>query len=198
MHIARFLAIASVLIAGCTSSGGSTPELSAANGKGEPPAGAAADRTVSLKILDYQGLLDLIASHKGKVVVMDAWSTSCAPCIKEFPKLVALHHKFGPDRVACISLSFDYEGIGRPEDVSGPVLDFLRKMGATFDNLLSSEESTELYAKLELAAIPAVFVYDQNGQLRKRFDNAQGGKPFTYDDVERLVADMVVASQERS
>ena len=39
---------------------------------------------VQLKILDFAGLQRLIASHRGQVVVVDAWSTSCPPCVAEF------------------------------------------------------------------------------------------------------------------
>ena len=75
-----------------------------------PPAATAAE--IELQILDFEAIQKLIASKKGKVVVVDAWSTSCPPCMKEFPHLVALHKKHNPEDLAYISLSFDYEGIG--------------------------------------------------------------------------------------
>ena len=61
-------------------------------------ASAPATDDVKLSIESYQGILDTIAAHKGKVVVMDAWSTSCPPCIKEFHNLVELHKQYGPTR----------------------------------------------------------------------------------------------------
>ncbi len=51
-----------------------------------------------------------VAAHKGKVVVLDAWATSCPACVEEFPGLVALHKKHG-DKVVCMSISCDYLGI---------------------------------------------------------------------------------------
>jgi len=149
---------------------------------------------VDLKILDFDGIQKLIESHRGKVVVMDAWSTSCKPCLEEFHNLVELHQKYGPDRVACISLSFDYEGIGKPEEQRERVLKFLREQGATFDNVLSSEESDALYRKFKLASIPAVFVYDRDGRLVKRFDNEKAkskADAFSYAQVKKLVADLL-------
>lgn len=151
---------------------------------------------VELQILDWEGLQQLIASHRGKVVVLDCWSTSCAPCIKEFPNLVALQNQHAREDLACISLSFDYEGIGQPEDQRARVLDFLQKQHATFDNVLSSLDSDALTARLDIPSIPAVFVYDRDGRLQKRFDNrhaSRTGGPFTYEQVaavvERLLAD---------
>ncbi len=147
-----------------------------------------------MKILDYDGIQRLIASHRGKVVVMDAWSTSCLPCLKEFPHLVELQERIGREKLACISLSFDFEGIGKPEEQSPKVLKFLRSKKAAFDNVLSSDESDELYKKFKLAAIPAVFVYDRTGKLRKRFDNEDAkteAEAFTYEQVETLVNELL-------
>ena len=130
---------------------------------------------------------------------MDAWSTSCAPCLAEFHNLVELHNEHGAKNVACISLSFDYEGIGKPEEVQDRVLTFLRKEKAMFDNLLSSDESDVLYRKFQLAAVPAVFVYDRTGNLRKRFDNEEAktkADAFTYAQVRTLVAELLAESEK--
>ena len=140
-----------------------------------------AESAVELKTLDYDGILLLVESKHGQVVVMDAWSTSCALCVKEFPQLVELHKRYGAQGVACISLSFDYDGesVSPLKEVRGRVLGFLREQGATFDNVISSDDTDVLYRKFHLASVPAVFVYDRQGQLRKRFDNVlrqeQGG-----------------------
>ena len=149
---------------------------------------------VSLKVLDYDQIQKLVESKRGKVVVMDAWSTSCPPCLKEFPKLIKLQNKYGPERLACISLSFDYEGIGKPEEVVGKVQDFLVQQRATFDNVLSSEESDALYRKFKLISVPAVFVYDREGKLVKRFDNEEAkseADAFTYEQVGEVVEELL-------
>jgi len=51
-----------------------------------------------------------------------------------------------------------------------------------------------LYRKFKLAAVPAVFVYDRAGRLRKRFDNEAAhtkAEAFTYEQVGQLVAELV-------
>jgi thiol-disulfide isomerase/thioredoxin len=160
----------------------------------EPAPSAAPAEAVTLQILDYDGLQALLKSHRGKYVVMDAWSTSCPPCVREFPNLVKLHEKYG-DKVACVSLSFDYQGLDPPEVVKEPVLGFLKQQNAAFDNVLSSVEADDLYKKLDLAAVPAVFVYDREGQLRKRFDNSTG-EEFTYEDVEAYLTELMADPRE--
>jgi thiol-disulfide isomerase/thioredoxin len=151
--------------------------------------------TVHLKILDYAGLQRLIASHRGDVVVMDAWSTACPPCVHDFPRFVKLSKRYRERGLACISLSFDYEGIGRPEDEAPRVLDFLRKQNADFDNVLASEEADTMYKKLGIPSVPEVFVYDRNGKLVARLQEAAENskeKPL-YDRVEDLVAKLLAA-----
>jgi thiol-disulfide isomerase/thioredoxin len=164
------------------------------SGAGQVSADSPAAGKVELQILDFDGIQQLIASHRGRVVVMDVWSTSCAPCVKEFPKLVALHAKYGPDRLACISLSLDYEGIGTPQEQAAPVQKFLDTRQATFENVLGKEESDVLRSQLKITGPPVVFVYDKSGQLRKRFDNDKAEREadaFTYEQIGALVAELL-------
>ncbi|MBI1899725.1 MAG: TlpA family protein disulfide reductase [Planctomycetia bacterium] len=172
----------------------STPVPVPATSNGDNTAGESttAPDGVDVKVLSYEEIQKLIAGHKGKVVVVDCWSTSCAPCMKEFPGLVEIHKKYKDD-VACVSVSFDYEGIEgtKPEDSLETVLGFLRRKGATFDNVVSNVPSDELYKKFEIGSIPVVFVYGRDGKVVKKFDGADG-KEFTYkSDIEPLVAELV-------
>jgi thiol-disulfide isomerase/thioredoxin len=154
------------------------------------------DEDVTLLELNWEETKKLIAEHKGKVVVLDAWSTSCPPCMKEFPNLVKLQEKYG-EKIACISFSTDYAGIKKkpPETYREKVLAFLRKNRATFQNVLCNEPADEVFEKMEIASIPAVFIYDRDGKLLKRFDNEnleKGQDDFTYEkDINPFVEKLV-------
>ena len=133
---------------------------------------------------------------RGKVVVLDVWSTYCDPCVREFPNLVRLQKRFG-DNVACISFNTDYAGAKDepPQTFRKKVQEFLTAQGADLFNVLSSDPNEEFYTKVRLGGPPAVFVYDRDGKLAKRFDNSHVPKTpeFTYKNdvaplVERLVA----------
>lgn len=146
---------------------------------------------VAMRLVDHAGVEAERTSHPGKAVVLDCWSTSCPPCVKEFPGLVALQRRFG-DRVACLSLSFDYEGIGSPEDAMPRVEEFLRQVGAGgIVNLVAREDADALYGKMGLVSVPAVFVWGPDGTLVRKFDDdmaaKQLGRPFTYEDVTQAV-----------
>jgi len=180
----------------------SAPALTSADEKPAPKKSAVKEpgekAKVTLEVASWDETLKQVAAQKGKIVVLDAWSTSCQPCMKEFPNLVKLHQKYASKGVACFSLSCDYQGIKNkpPEFYRERVMKFLDKQGATFQNLLASDPAEELYEKMELASIPAVFVYGRDGKLVKRFDNEQAQTEednFTYDDVIKLVEDLLKA-----
>lgn len=146
---------------------------------------------LQLDLVDHAALMQRVRAHAGKVVVLDCWSTSCPPCIREFPGLVRLAAAH-PQAVACLSLSFDYEGIGSPEEAAERVRGFLASVGAAgIENLLSREEADAMYRRLELDSVPAVYVWRQDGSLARRFDDDDAqrrlGRPFTYADVEAEV-----------
>ena len=150
---------------------------------------------VTLSVVDHAGLMKEVASHLGKVVVLDCWSTSCPPCVKEFPGLVALAERHGA-RVACLSLAFDYDGSGDPEDLVPPIQRFLEKTGAgRVTNLLSSEPADSLYHQLDLTSVPAVYVWKPNWERAIRYDDdlaaRELGRPFTYEDVEKTVVGLL-------
>ena len=156
--------------------------------------------SVSVDVVDHAEIVKRIESHRGQVVVLDCWSTSCPPCIKEFPGLVDLKKDYG-DTVACLSLSFDYEGFGVPEDVLPPVKTFLEQVSAGgIENLLNRDEADALYKKMNITSVPGVMVWDRNGTLIQQFDDEYVSekirKSFTYEDV-RGVVDQALGLQSK-
>lgn len=159
-----------------------------------PPAATTAP-AVELHLVDHERLLAEVAARKGRVVVLDCWSTSCPPCVREFPGLVALARSH-PAEVSCLSLALDYDGRGAPEDAAPTVRGFLERVGAGgVFNMLAREEADIMYRKLRLVSVPAVYVWRADGSLAVRFDDDHAsrvlGRPFTYDDVAVVVRDLL-------
>lgn len=180
---------------GCSATATRPPQVTAESRTTHDSSQPAA-AVVTVDLVDHAGLLKRIAAQHGRVVVLDCWSTSCPPCVKEFPGLVALQAKYG-DQIACLSLSLDFEGFDRPADRLPDVRAFLEKVGATaIENLLASEDADTMYDKLELDSVPMISVWDQEGKLIKRFDDNMAseelGRSFTYADVRRVVEQLLV------
>jgi len=189
------LAVAAMILTGC----GGQRQADAPGARPATPAptapAAAAVPSVEVRLVDHAGLMAEVERHRGKVVVLDCWSTSCPPCVKEFPGLVKLAAAHG-DRVQCLSLCFDYDGVGKPADLVPPVQAFLEQVGAgRVVNLFSTEESDSLYRKLDLASVPAICIWKPDGSLAIRYDDDMAardlGRAFTYADVEKTVAGLL-------
>jgi thiol-disulfide isomerase/thioredoxin len=141
---------------------------------------------VELKAVKYEKLGEAIRAHKGKVVVIDVWATWCIPCKKEFPHLVDLHRKYGPDGLVCVSVSVD---LAKGETAA---LEFLRKQKATFPNYRLDEKEGAWADKFDLKAIPAVFVFNKAGKRAAKFTLDDPDNQFSYDkDVEPKVRELL-------
>ena len=167
-----------------TSNGASGPtgeevlasEVSATTGEAAP---TKSDRTnaVELTLADLAQLSEIVKSQAGKVVVVDVWSTSCAPCMREFPHLVALSHT-DADKLACISLNVDYIGLKSkpPESYKAKVEEFLQKQQADkVTNLLSASTDEAVLGEFQLESIPAILIYAADGTLEHALTDANSG-----------------------
>jgi thiol-disulfide isomerase/thioredoxin len=171
---------------GCQDQSQDSPQA----GNDQPPAVATSEQggdeaEVTVDVASWSEVQDIVASHKGKVVVVDLWSTWCVPCMREFPNLVKLQKQF-PDQVACISVNLNYDGSddAPPQSHRDEVLKFLTRQKASFQNIICSDPDEMMYDKLDLGAIPAIYVYDKQGDVHRRFDNdggEYGEEGFTYE-----------------
>lgn len=151
---------------------------------------------VKLDVRSWKGLEKLVAAHKGKVVVVDIWTTTCGTCIEEFPKFAALGKQFPRDKIALISVNCDFDGIkGKPPSFyRADVLKFLRKQNATFENIMLDVAFIDFLDQIDLSSTPAVLVYRPDGKLAKRFDNDDAEDvedEYTVDDVKRHITKLL-------
>ena len=146
---------------------------------------------------DWNAVKLFVSRQKGRVVVVDIWSTACLPCMREFPNLVKLQQRHGK-KIVCVSLNVDYVGIkSKPPSYYQPRVEkFLKGQHATIHNFMCSTDAIELFDELQLNSIPAVFVFGVDGKLKKRFDDTllEDGDDdaFTYeDDVNPLIETLI-------
>lgn len=114
-----------------------------------------------------------LADHRGQVVIINLWATTCAPCIAEMPyyeqlkteqpdvEILAIHHRAGAKKAE----------------------DFLADKG--WDHLDFALDSKEkgLFALLEASdAMPQTIVINRDGVITY---NAQA--PLSYEQLEKLV-----------
>jgi thiol-disulfide isomerase/thioredoxin len=154
-------------------------------------------KSVSVRPATWKQVQEFVASQKGKVVVLDLWSTSCLPCMVEFPELVKLQQQH-KDGLVCVSFNLDYAGIkSKPPEYYQPRVEkFLTSRKAELQNFLSTEEAVEVFDQVGINAIPAVLVYGKDGKLARRFDESLltdgNDEAFTYQaDINPFVEQLL-------
>lgn len=193
-----------VMLTGCDSKTTETlPSEDAAQVDQAPASDAAGEQAdassevaVELTLADWSAVEKEIAAA-GKPVVVDVWSTACAPCMQEFHGLVELHNAHG-EKVHCISVCIDYIGIKSkpPESYRDAVLAFLKSQNASNTNYLSTTADSDIYEALAIDSIPAVLIYNADGTLAKQFVDAGDDAGFTYaKNVRPYVEQMLSADK---
>lgn len=152
---------------------------------------------VELSIVEVAGLREKVDEVSGKVVVVDIWSTSCLPCMREFPHLVELSEKYS-DELVCISMNVDYIGIKSkpPKSYLPKVEEFLKEQNASnVINFLSATSDSDVMSEIEAESIPAILIFDRDGELRHKLTDASSGdEGLTYQaavipKIEQLLND---------
>ena len=186
-----FLLVLALSLAGCDRNGPSGGSSLTTSGEKN-----GAIENVAIEVASLEEVQKFVAEQKGKVVVLDLWSSSCTPCIRELPGLAKLRQEH-PGDVVTVSLNLDYYGSETPEKLREPAAKILAEHGAAEKNFLSSTKDEDIYMELKIAAVPVVYVYGRDGEVAKRFDNEKeeyGKEGFTYKDhVSPLVKELAAA-----
>lgn len=113
---------------------------------------------------------------KDKIVVINFWFTSCAPCIAEMPTLNKLVEEFKESDVAFIAFARDNES---------ELNSFLAKRTFNFKIVASANDIVELYC-VGIFGWPASIVIDKSGIVRKITSGA-----FTDERAETQMFDIL-------
>jgi thiol-disulfide isomerase/thioredoxin len=151
-------------------------------GRREEPAPKA---EVAVRVADEGEVERAIASHRGKVVLVDFWATWCQPCKELLPHTVALHKRLAEKGLAVVTVSLDDPAM------QAEVVEYLQAQGATTENFISrhgaSGESTQAFG-IENDTLPFFKLYDRSGKLQKTLG---GGESVNAKDVDQAVEDLL-------
>lgn len=103
--------------------------------------------------------------------------------MKEFPHLVQMHKKYGPDGFVAVSVSLDS---AKDKAAFADVNKFLRKKEAAgMLNLIAEDNPDDWYEKLRVGGLPLVYVFDRENHRVKKL---VGDKEANYKEIEAEVA----------
>lgn len=130
----------------------------------------------------------VLAEHKGKITVVDMWAMWCTSCIERFPKMVELSNKYDNNQVAIIGLNLD----DRDDRLSISMAEnFLNEVNANFANYHLDENLMLAFKELDLIGIPAVLIYDRQGNEIRRLTGDNPNRQFTDKDIEQVLKNLL-------
>jgi thiol-disulfide isomerase/thioredoxin len=141
--------------------------------------------SVTVQSVSPEEFKKIIATQKGKVVLVDFWATWCGPCRKKFPQTLALAKKYGPQGLTVVSVSMDSPD---PRDQE-KVLKFLQEQNAQITNLTNRMEDSEAaFGAFDIdgGALPHYKIFDRKGKPGRKF-GGDPDHPFDEKDIERAV-----------
>jgi cytochrome c biogenesis protein CcmG/thiol:disulfide interchange protein DsbE len=99
-----------------------------------------------------------LSSFKGKPVVLNVWNSTCVPCMDEAHLLQTFWKKMQPQGVVMIGIDF--------QDFKGDGLNFLKKYGITYQNVLDVSGSTAI--SYGVTATPETLFINRQGVIVSR------------------------------
>ena len=142
----------------------------------------------------WKDLQVIVEKHRGKVVVLDMWSTWCGPCKEELPGLARLQKKHG-GKIVCVAVSLDYSEFDKDTKPAkmkdkierelrtafGKALKENEALHSSFRLFISSDSDEDFYEKAGFASVPTIFVYSKTGKLTKIDPNSTKPDKLSYE-----------------
>ena len=126
--------------------------------------------------------VELARLLKDGPVLLDFWSTWCKPCIKAFPKLNALHKKYGEKGLTVVGINEDG---ARSQSKVKP---FVRSLRIKFPILI--DNNNEVMRRLQVQSLPTTILIAPDGMVVAR----QVG--YSPDGIKKLEEQIVSVLKE--
>jgi peroxiredoxin len=123
------------------------------------------------ELKDLQGNRWSLQELRGKVVVLNFWFTTCAPCIQEMPELNKLVQSYNGKEVVFLALAFND---------TKQLNTFLQKQAFNYTIL---PDSREVNNKYQVSSYPTSMVIDKEGNVKK----IMGSSPKIREDLETVI-----------
>lgn len=111
----------------------------------------------AVKANDVAGQPFELAALSGKVVLVDFWGTTCAPCIAEFPNLRQLYREYHERGFEIVGVSFD--------DSPATVESFATRTKLPWKMVMNVSSGELISDRFRTRTIPALFLVDAQGVI---------------------------------
>jgi thiol-disulfide isomerase/thioredoxin len=117
--------------------------------------------------VDQASFAKMVATHNGKIVLVDFWATWCVPCRKEMPELVKMSERLRSKGFDFVTVSSDEAG---KEQAALKVL--MENAVAEPFYLKKVPDDDKFFESVDTkwsGEIPAMFIYDRSGKRVRSF-----------------------------
>lgn len=135
---------------------------SAAGPPGEEAAAAPGDSIsgYTARLLSSEERVAL-ASFRGRVVLVNAWATWCAPCLQELPAFEAAHRRHRAAGLVVVGVNVDE---GRADDT---VQQFVDGMHLGFS--IWRDPTNQFAKRFQVRGVPETLLLDREGRIARRW-----------------------------
>lgn len=131
-------------------------------------------------VADLAGRTVRLSGLRGRVVLLNLWTTWCPPCREEMPSMERLYTRFR-DR------DFELLAVSQDEDGKRVVEPFVREMRLSFPVLIDPEH--QVGDRYGVWGYPETFVIDRNGYVVERVIGPRDwSSPQSIAQLEALIA----------
>lgn len=113
-----------------------------------------------IELADLTGRNVSLSQFKGKIVILNFWSTRCAPCTAEMPSLNRLFLALREQGLQVLAVAIDAS--------DAPVRDFAAAKRLAFTVLVDKEQEF-FFDEYAGPSLPASYIIDRNGVIVEKF-----------------------------
>jgi thiol-disulfide isomerase/thioredoxin len=128
--------------------------------RASPP--SSAPGSGELALVDFAGQPVPLTRFRGKLVLLDFWSTSCPPCIQALPFLARVHRRYGPLGLEVVGVAHE---TGTPAEQAQRVTFVATRQSADFPQLLTNGDQCPVLRTFDVQRLPTLVLIDANGQI---------------------------------
>jgi thiol-disulfide isomerase/thioredoxin len=119
--------------------------------------------------------------HRGRVVLLDFWFSTCGPCREAITHLVNLQRTYGPYGLEIIGIAYEQ---GAPADQVSKVRAVRARYGINYITLLGAGMSCPVKTQLRVEKFPTLVLLDENGQIVWHSGNDGIGDEYAKRELE--------------
>ena len=135
------------------------------------------EKAPDFELSTLDGEVIRLSDYLGKIVIVDFWTTWCAPCRMAIPELIELQNEYRDDLII-IGISLD-----QPYTQQN-LKPFIEGFGINYPIVLGTLEVVEAYGNIR--GIPTSFIINQKGEIVNKFTGYVPKSHFTTD-IDRLL-----------